>query len=181
MKTLKLSILAFLLAFFSATSALAASYVAEKAAEFDLNGARPGAMQKHQLGSRVVIGQAREAVLRYDFAKQGGAIGAISLVNEAGKPWTLPKGAVVTGCVIDVATTPLGASSTISIGTGASAVDLKGATAIASYTGLVACVPVGTAATSIKLAADVLPTITVAVGALTAGKFNVLVQYTISD
>lgn len=180
MKKIHLCLLSFILALFTATTAFAGTYAEEKGAEFRLNQASPNAMAKDRLGSRVVMAQVRTAILRYDYAKQGGTNGTIALVSELGKPWTLPKGAVITGCFIDVATTPTGAG-TISIGTGASATDLKGATAIASYTGIVACVPVGTAATAIKLSADQSPYITVASGPVTGGKFNVLVQYTISD
>lgn len=179
MNKLKIFSIGFLLAFFSATTALAASYADEKGAEFQLNSASPNAMQKTRLGSRVVMAQSRTAILRWDFARQGGAAGAIPLVSELGQAWTLPKGAVITGCVIDVTTTPIG-SGTIAIGTGQTTTDLKGATAIASYTGLVACVPVGSAATDIKLTADRAPILTLS-NTLTAGKFNVLVQYTISD
>jgi hypothetical protein len=55
------------------------------------------------------------------------------------------------------------------------------ATAFSAYTGLVAGVPVGTAATAIKLTADVKPTITIATAALTAGKLNVHIKYQISE
>jgi hypothetical protein len=50
-----------------------------------------------------------------------------------------------------------------------------------------ACVPVGSAATSIKLTANRTPTITIttasttATHSLTAGKINVFIQYLLSD
>jgi hypothetical protein len=152
------------------------------AAEFNMNNASPQAMTEHKLGSRLVKGQKHIAKFSYDFAKQGGAIGTIGLKNEDGTAASLPKGAIVQNGVIDVITAPTsGGSATVSFSTGKTAADLKAATAIASITGLVATIPVGTAGTSIKLTADTVPSIVVAVAALTAGKFYVIVEFTLSD
>lgn len=118
----------------------------------------------------------------YNFATQGGAVGAISLLDEDGRACTLPNKAIIRDALLDVVTAPTsGGSATIAFGSGQATNDLKAATAIASLTGLVAGVPVGTAATAIKLTADRSPTLTVAVAALTAGKINVLIQYQISE
>jgi len=153
-----------------------------KAAEFDLNRAAPGAMQKHQLGSLVT--QQKKMVLKgvYNFAVDGGAIGTKTLKGADGKALKLPKGAIVSDCLLDFRTaTTSGGSATISFGTGQATNDLKSALAVASGTGLVACIPVGTAATSIKMTADRTPSISIAVAALTAGKVSVLIEYWMSD
>ncbi len=166
---------------FTANS-IAATQLATKGAEYDLNLASPGAMAKHQLGSLVV--SQKKWVLKgtYDFAVQGGAISTIKLRGDDLKELKLPKGAIVSYCAIDVLSAlTSGGSATVAVSTGKTAADLKAATAYGSITGLVACVPVGTVATSIKLTADVIPTITVAGAALTGGKFNVLIEYTLSD
>jgi hypothetical protein len=42
---------------------------------------------------------------------------------------------------------------------------------------LVAGIPVGTAATSIKMTADRTLQATIATGAITAGKFNLIIEY----
>lgn len=133
------------------------------------------------LGDRLIKETVHTLKLQYNFADQGGTIGAINLRGEDGKSARLPKGAIIRDCIIDVVTTPVGATATIAIGTGQAANDLKAALAVASYTGLVACVPVGTAASAIKLTADRTPTMTVATAALTAGKFYVLVDYVLSS
>jgi hypothetical protein len=154
----------------------------EQGAEFQLNQASPNAMAVNRLGSRVVKAVSRVAILRYSFAVSGGNIGTISLKSELGQAWTLPKNAVITGCVIDVISAPTSSgSATIALSTGQAALDLKTSTAYASYTGLVACIPVGVAANDIKITSNVSPTLNIAVASLTGGKFNVLVQYTISD
>lgn len=112
----------------------------------------------------------------YDFAVDGGAIGLITPARTI----TLPDKAIILGGVIDHATafTSLG-SATISVGTsaGSSAASLKAATAVASFTGLLAIVPVFTAATMVKMTAAGAITLTVAVAALTAGKAGINVAY----
>ncbi len=151
-------------------------------AEHKLNQASPGAMAETQLGTTLFREQVHTLKAVYDFAKQGGAVGTVSLLGPDGKAAVLPKGAIVRDCLIDVLTAPTsGGSPTIALGTGQTGTDLKAATAIASYTGLVVCIPIGTAATAIKLTADRTSTATIATAALTAGKFNVLIHYELSD
>lgn len=148
-----------------------------KDVEFGLNQASPGAMAKFQLGTKIVKSDVLVARAKYDFAVQGGAVGTGNLVGEDGKIVTLPNGAVIVDCLIDVITpATTSASGTIAL-TANSAADLKAATAAASYTGRVACIPVGSAATAIKLTADRTLTYSIATGAITAGKFWIYVQY----
>ena len=136
-----------------------------------------------QLGTKLMRESLKTLVATYDFAVLGGASGsALSLRGSDGKPVKLPRNAIVRDCLIDVLTAPesLG-SATIALGTGQAANDLKAALAIGSYTGRVACVPVGSAATAIKLTADRTMSATVAVAPLTAGKINVIVDYLLSE
>lgn len=168
------------------TLAFGATQAKEYGAEFAFNHGQ--GFQNYQLGTKVVREQIRVLKVQYDFAKLGGAIGTKNLLvpATAGGPsalsGVLPKNALIVGCYIDV-TTPAttSASGTIALGTGQTGVDLKAALAAASYTGIVACIPTGTAASAIKLTADSTPTFTIATGAITAGKFNILIEYILSD
>lgn len=173
--------LLFFVSFFMLSLANAGTLSANKAAEFDLNKASPGAMQKHQLGTLVVQHQVRLLKGIYDFAIQGGATGTGNLVGTNGKPVIIPNKAIVIGCIIDVQTPGTTSNAgTLALGTGQAGNDLKVATGAASYTGLVACTPVGSAATSIKMTADRTMTYTIA-NALTNGKLTVDVQYIMGE
>lgn len=163
-----------------ANTSHAATLANYNSAEFELNQASPNAMARNMLGTITHRSVMRTMVLTYDSATQSKVVGTVSLLNLQGKAASLPQKAIIRNCVIDVITTPTsGGSATIAIGTGQAANDLKAATAVASYTGLVACVPVGSAATSIRLTADRLPTMAIATADLTAGKFYVFVDYTV--
>ncbi len=144
----------------------------------------------NQIGAQVVRRSMRVAKGVYDFAVQGGAISTISLYDPAlgkSQPLILPPSAIVSRVLIDVITAPTsGGSATIAVGTGVAVNDLKTATAVASFTGLLDGIPVNTAATSIKIASTTTlpgqkPSMTIATAALTAGKFNVHIEYYLSD
>ena len=119
------------------------------------------------------------AKFSYDFDALGGAQGDIVL---AGTP--LPKNAIIWDGVVDVITAITG-GATVAVTTSQSANDLITASADAgapwSTTGSKAIVPVGTAAASIKLTADRAPKIVVTVADITAGKFNLFIEYYVSD
>jgi hypothetical protein len=167
--------------------ALAGSNASEYKAAFRFNHGQ--GFQNDQLGEKVIRDNARDLKVQYNFARQGGAVGTLKLIYPpdpafpGGAPsGTLPANAIVTGCYIDVITAPTsGGSATIALSTGQGAADLLAATAKASFTGIMACIPVGTAATAIKLTADSVPTLTIATAALTAGVINVHIQYVLSD
>lgn len=145
--------------------------------EFGLNQGSPNMLQKYQLGTRVIKNDVLIARAKYDFAVQGGAQTTFNLVGEDGKPVVIPNGAVIVDCLIDVITTgAAGGTGTMSL-TAQSAGDLKATFAAASYTGRVACVPVGTAATAIKLTANRTLTGTIATTNWTQGKFWIYVYY----
>lgn len=164
------------------TQAHALTRAEELAAQFKLNKASPNAMAQTKLGDRVIAGSYHTLRVKYDFAIEGGSVATVSLKDAVtGLPAVLPKGAIIRHCIIDTITQgATSASGTVALNA-QSAGDLKAALAAASYTGLVACVPVGTAATAIKLTDDRTLTATVATGALTAGKFYVIIQYEMSD
>lgn len=179
--------------------------------EFQANFAGNNLTPVAQLGSQLIRRSQRCAKGVYDFAVQGGAIGNVNLydpsfapgisaspglVQQSGlsspqkgvfKPLILPFNSIITRVLIDVVTAFAGTSTTLAFSSGATAADLKAATAIASLTGLVDGLPVNTAATSLKIvqplvgSQGVIPFIAIAVGALTAGKCNVHIEYLLSD
>lgn len=116
----------------------------------------------------------------YSFAVNGGAIGATSLKDVEGNDAILPDNAIITNVVIDTITTPTSAGlATIALNSEAAG-DLKAALAIASYTGIIAGIPINTAATAVKLSADRTIQATIAAFVLTAGQFHVFVEYILS-
>lgn len=116
----------------------------------------------------------------WDFAVDGGTIGTITPAQN----YTLPNKAIIIGGIADVITTFVGATATIAIGTsaGSSSSSLKAATAVGTYAaGLVALVPVFTAASAVKLTAAGAITITIATANLTAGKMGIQLCYLLGD
>lgn len=141
-----------------------------------------------QLGTQVVSKKVHVLRGQWSYAVAGGASGSLSLRDVDGKAAVIPDNAIVQDCVIDVITAPTSSAyPTVAFSTGQSAGDLKTATAIASVSGLMACVPVGSAATSIKMTADRTPTITIttvsvtATHSLTAGKIDVFIKYILGE
>lgn len=180
MRTFTLLILSVFLLLFHATPVFAVKQATEQAAEFSLN--KGSGMQKYQLGTLLVRDKVWVLKGVYDFAKQGGATGTINLKNIYSNTLYLPKGAVIKDCYLDVITAPTSAgSATIAISSGKAANDLKSAAQSSGFSGIMACVPVSTAATAIKLTADVTPVIVIGTAALTAGKINVIIEYYLSD
>jgi hypothetical protein len=124
-------------------------------------------------------------IAKYDFAKMGGAVGNISLVEDLTSLTSLaklPANAVIKQVTIDILTamTSTGGTGTIAL-KAQSAGDLLAAVDADTISGLVAGVPVGTAATMIKLTAERTIIASVAVAALLTGKFNVVIEYYISE
>ncbi|SDO95690.1 hypothetical protein [Desulforhopalus singaporensis] len=117
------------------------------------------------------------ALFQYDFEKDGGAVGDITLRGPS-----IPDGALVDFGLIDVQTAPTsGGAATIALEL-ASAGDVKAATAIASFaTGPVSAVPDKTAGNAIKLAANASLTMTIAAADLTAGKIVVALEYFMTE
>jgi hypothetical protein len=179
--------------------------------EFELNISGANLRPQIQHGSQLIRRTQRIAKGTYDFAVQGGAIGNINLydpsfapgisappgqVQTAGistaskgvfKPLIIPYNSIIVRALLDVITAFAGTSTTIAFSTGVTAADLKAATAIGSLTGIIDLTPNHTAANSIKIvqplsgSQGVVPFLAVAVGALTAGKCNVHIEYYLSD
>lgn len=127
------------------------------------------------VGRSDYIGEPRYARAYYDFATDGGAVGAINLRGDA-----LPSGAVLTSSYLKVDTLVTGgAGATVSLGTEA-ATDVRAAATLATAPTLSATgVKQGavTNAAPIALTADRHIVATIAVNALTAGRFSVIVEY----
>jgi len=120
------------------------------------------------------------AKFTYDFDALGGVAGDITLVGEP-----LPKNAIIWDGVVDVITPLVGAGASVALTTSQSANDLITAAAVSgapwSSTGSKALVPVGDASNSIKMTAERAPKIVITAAALTAGKFNLFIEYYLSD
>jgi hypothetical protein len=160
-----------------------------------------------QVGSQVVRRSVRVFKGVFDFAIQGGAIGTINLYDQALAPVTkpgmnlnvatlsskyqplvLPASFIILNVIIDVLTAfSTTGSPTVAFSSGVAANDIKTATATSSLTvGLVAGIPVNTAASAVKVPATqaapgAIPNVVVAVAALTAGKANVHFDGYLSD
>lgn len=126
----------------------------------------------HQLGCMQAV---------YDYSVDGGAVGTIGLKDVFGNKALLPSGALIKKVIIHVeAALTSGGLATISVGSEAAG-DLKGATAVASYS-LAANldgIPDGAAANIVRLTAERQISIAVAVAALTAGKMHVFIDYVV--
>ena len=127
----------------------------------------------------------KQAQGEYDFAVDGGAVSTITLraATSDSNGNEIPAGSVITGGYIEgdtLVTSASGSTATIAVSSeGASDLQAAAVTSGApwSTTGRKAIVPAFTAATSVKTTARRSITITVAVAALTAGKFRVVVFY----
>jgi len=114
----------------------------------------------------------------YDFAVDGGAVGTITLRSDDGP---LPIGSYIMGGILEVTTAlDSGGSATAAIQVEA-ANDTVTATAFGSSpwssTGRKSLIEVSTGATSVKTSAERKPALVIATAALTAGVFNVILQY----
>lgn len=119
----------------------------------------------------------------YDFTTQGGAVSQISILDTDGKAVVIPSGAIVTNVIAHVITAvTTSASGTLGL-TANSASDLCGDTAAGTLTlnALVAGVPVGTAATAVRLTAERTLKAEIKTGALTAGKVAFYVEYMLGE
>jgi len=112
-------------------------------------------------------------VQEWDFARDGGAVGDIAFRGPK-----IPNGFRITSTFIEVVTgMTAGSNGEIGI-TMNSTGDLKASAVVTGYAsaGVVAGIPVGTAATAVKATADRTIYLNVSVAAVTAGKLR-LVHY----
>ena len=127
------------------------------------------------VGTGQYVGRTKWARAYYDFATDGGAIGAINLRGDM-----IPSGAVILNTVIRVATAVTsGGAATVSLGVEA-ATDTRAAATLAtapalSTTGVKPGAVTNAAPT--ETTADRHVVATIAAFALTAGRFSVLVEY----
>lgn len=119
----------------------------------------------------------KEAAGEYDFAVDGGAVSTITLRGDNG----IPAGSVILGGYVEVDTAVTsGGAATVSVGTEGAA-DIVAAAVVSgapwSTTGRKSVIPVFTGATTVKTTVARAITIAIAVAALTAGKFRVVLFY----
>ena len=128
------------------------------------------------VGTGQYVGRTKWARAYYDFATDGGAVGAIVLRGDK-----VPSGAIVLSTLIKVeSNVTSGGAATVSLGIG-SATDVRAAATLATAPSLAAAATLNGAITRNTapgvLTEDEDVTATVAVAALTAGRFSVLVEY----
>ena len=128
------------------------------------------------VGTSSYVGRTKWARAYYDFATDGGAVGAINLRGDK-----LPSGARIISSYIDVTTqVTSGGAATVSLGTEA-ATDIRAAATLSTAPKLdTVATPLGAvtrATAAVKLTADRHIVATIATAALTAGAFSVLVEY----
>lgn len=158
----------------------------QNATRDQLNNTPPGAPVL--LGTKLVDRTIHTLRAKYDFSVLGGAsiqsLGGLQLLNEEGKPFALPKNAIVRAVLVDVVgtVTAVGSNAKISIGAN-SKVDLLAATAISSFSSgsILAGLPVNTAATAVKVLFDESIDMVVTGNDLNGGKFFVIVDYSIAE
>lgn len=120
-------------------------------------------------------GYLKLAKVTYDFAELGGAVGAIPL------GLTLPDNAIIWDGCGDILTAFTSTAGTGTIALGANTTnDLLGAVDADTLSGVFAIIPVGTAATAVKLTAARELTITVATNPILSGKAVFYIQYILS-
>ena len=120
----------------------------------------------------------------YDFAVQGGAISTINLDDAKGEDLKIPDNFVCTNVIMDKITSVQGSDTTSDIAIGLNSTgDILAALAetTADGTGLIAGIPVGTAATAVKTTAEKNATITITTKVLTAGKWYVQFEGFLSE
>ena len=117
----------------------------------------------------------RWAKAEYDFAVDGGDVGDISLGV------TIPDNAIIVGGFIEgITSVTSGGSATVAVKL-QSAADVAGATGKATLTGTAVVPCSAVLSTPFKLTAQRTVTITVATAAITAGKFNVWIEYFVGE
>lgn len=136
------------------------------------------------LGSQVTAKKLNVMKAVYDFAKLGGASGTSAILRDAsGGIAVLPAKALIKRAVIDVQTPLAGTSASASIGIITSA-DIKASALATTYTGVVDTLYSGSVFGKVG-ATNVAPTISFigipAGSSVTAGKFNLFIEYYLSE
>lgn len=143
---------------------------------------RPGAIQKIRLGTQLIDYKVQVLKAVYDFSVLGGASGSTYVLKDSGGgSATLPAGALIQRVLFDVINAPVGAGSSIAVGTESTPANFKAATAVGTWTGRLDGVPVGSAATAVKLSSEATVKAKITGAALTSGKINAFVEYLVSE
>ncbi len=122
----------------------------------------------------------------WDYAVSGGAASStIYLLDNESQRITLPTGAVVTNCLVDVVTAPTsdGASANLAFHMQSNGEVVKAATHKSVFTTTlpIVCTQTGSVSNMLKLASETSLTVRIASEAMTAGKINVWLQYVLSN
>lgn len=131
-----------------------------------------------QVGLAKYTGRTKWARAYYDFATDGGAVGAINLRGDK-----IPSGAHVLGTYVNVATLCASATTAATVSLGIeTATDLRAANAINNATATLTSTGnklllVTRASVPLAATAERHIVATIAVEALTAGRFSVFVEY----
>jgi hypothetical protein len=128
---------------------------------------------------RVLAGKKHIVKGVYSFATLGGAVSSINLKDVYGEEIVIPNGAIVTQVLLDITTAIVSTSNdgTIALALNTANDLLSAVDGDSLSTGIKAGVPVNTAATAVKATADRKLVLGIATHALTAGVFDVYVEY----
>ena len=118
----------------------------------------------------------------YDFAVQGGTVGAIELLDDAGDPVVMPDNAIVFQTTIDILTAfvSTGNNGTIALSL-VGANDILSAVDADTLSGVNDGVPDGSGAAMVKMTSALPLTLTFGTNNITAGKMNVFLFWILSD
>lgn len=125
-------------------------------------------------------------IAKYSYAVQGGTTANnINLLTDLSKPLSyakLPNKAIIRNVWLDI-TTGVASSGSATVGlTGQTALDLLAATPKASMTvRMLQGIPAGTTTSSIKLSAQRTIQAVIGTAPLSAGKFNVYIEYVLGE
>ncbi len=148
--------------------------------EFALN-RLSGTARKYSLGT-LIHKNVNVVVGKYSYAVQGGVVGDVTLrsdLSSSASSISIPDNAIIKQVWVDNLVTVSGGSIALKL---QSAADLKAETSAATYAAgtVIAGTPIGTAATMIKLTAARTLKATLS-STVTAGQFNVYVEYVLGD
>lgn len=169
-----------------AVNAMAAPALTTNGA-YELN-RRSSVDRKYSSGTKLYDAQQFGVKGTWDYSVSGGAAGGIlPLLDHERRKVTLPAGAIIRDCLIDVVTAvSAGAPTSARFSLDSKSVgDLKADSLIIAggytTTQRIACIPVGTTGTMIKTTSELTVNIRIGSEALTAGKLNVWLQYVLSE
>ena len=136
------------------------------------------------------LGKTRTAQLVWDFAVDGGATGAISMLDSDGVVFSLPDNSIITKAYYEVITTftsPTADIASVSLGHADDAAGIFAATTITAATDWDAAIPKACIQTGVISTASLKTTaarpilFTIAVEAITAGKMHLFLEYVTTE